>query len=388
MSRCPACDCEGLDPVLDVDRVPVHCNILYETRAAAARAPVGDIALAFCGECGLLTNTAFEPQLTAYAGDYENSLHFSPRFQAFARELAQGLVERHGLRGREVAEIGSGRGDFLALLCDAGAARGLGFDPSAGAAAPVSDDRIEIVPDFFSARHGERLPDFVCARHVLEHLDRPRELLGALAAALGERAEAALYLEVPDAGYMLAQEAVWDLIYEHPSYFTRPALVRVLEETGFDVIDASARFGGQYLGAESRPAIGERGAGTELEDELVELRRLAAGFGRAWSSQLARWDDLLAELFRDGSTVALWGAGSKGVTFLNAVPSAREVDIAVDVNPRKHGRYVPGTGQRVVAPEALGEDPPDAVVLLNAIYRDEVGEMMGKIGVSAEVLAP
>ena len=42
-----------------------------------------------------------------------------------------------------------------------------------------------------------------------------------------------------------------------------------------------------------------------------------------------------------------WGAGSKGATFLNIVPAAREAVAAiVDVNPRKHGRLRARVGAR------------------------------------------
>ena len=64
------------------------------------------------------------------------------------------------------------------------------------------------------------------------------------------------------------------------------------------------------------------------------------------------------------------------------------VEHVVDINPRKHGRHVPGTGQRVVAPGALTTAPPDEVVVLNPLYVAEVQVQLAALGVTATVRSP
>jgi len=58
----------------------------------------------------------------------------------------------------------------------------------------------------------------------------------------------------------------------------------------------------------------------------------------------------------------------------------------VDINPRKQGMYVAGSGQEIVRPEFLHEYRPDTVIVMNPIYSGEIGEMIGGLGVSAEVV--
>ena len=48
----------------------------------------------------------------------------------------------------------------------------------------------------------------------------------------------------------------------------------------------------------------------------------------------------------------MWGAGARGVTLLNMLNDSR-IEYAVDINPRKQGKYVPGTGQQIVEPTFL-----------------------------------
>ena len=49
-----------------------------------------------------------------------------------------------------------------------------------------------------------------------------------------------------------------------------------------------------------------------------------------------------------------------------------EVEYVVDINPYRVGKFLPGTGQRIVAPSFLHDYRPDNVVIMNPVYRDEV----------------
>ena len=80
------------------------------------------------------------------------------------------------------------------------------------------------------------------------------------------------------------------------------------------------------------------------------------------------------------------GLGAKGTMFLNVVPTGAEIDVVVDLNPRKQGMHVPGTGQRVVCPEELREFRPDVILISNPLYESEIREMVRKLGLVAELV--
>jgi hypothetical protein len=71
---------------------------------------------------------------------------------------------------------------------------------------------------------------------------------------------------------------------------------------------------------------------------------------------------------------------------VNLVPGAGSVSRLVDLNPRKRGRHVPVTAQPVVAPGDLLGDPPDVVIVMNPLYRDEVACTVHELGLDAEVV--
>ncbi|HEX9438451.1 MAG TPA: SAM-dependent methyltransferase, partial [Roseiflexaceae bacterium] len=108
----------------ELQQVPAHSVLLMPTRENALGYPKGDIRLGFCDTCGFISNVAFDPGLNEYSSRYEETQGFSATFNAFARNLAAGLIERYDLHGKDLIEIGCGKGEFLTLLCEMGDNRG------------------------------------------------------------------------------------------------------------------------------------------------------------------------------------------------------------------------------------------------------------------------
>lgn len=59
----------------------------------------------------------------------------------------------------------------------------------------------------------------------------------------------------------------------------------------------------------------------------------------------------------------------------------------VDVNDRKAGRYIGGSGQQIVTPSALAGLRPQTVVLMNPLYADEVRTVLDRMGLAPELVA-
>lgn len=383
---CPVCGVDPGDPFVTLTNLPVHTNVLWESREEALRAPRGDLVLASCESCGLIWNTAFDADLLNYDSDYENSLHFSPTFQRYAEALADRLIERYGVRGKTVVEIGSGKGEFLTLICAKGGNRGIGFDPSYDGEsdrAAVAD--VGFRRELYTEASATEDADLVVCRHVLEHVEDPLSFLEAVRRAVSGP-ETTLYFEVPAAEHLLRQAAAWDVIYAHVTIFGETALRRLFERAGFRVLDTGFSFENQYLWIEAVPAAGAR---RQAEDRPPEkLRELVDSFARAVEDKRRLWERRLTDVGANGA-VAVWGAGAKGATFLNLVPGGDRISTVVDVNPRKHGKHVAGTGQLISSPEELASNAPDVecVIVMNPIYRDEIAEQVAGRGLSPVVEA-
>lgn len=390
-SCCPICARGEIEAFFEIPEFPTLANVLLKTRQAALRWPRATMRLGFCHACGWIGNTTFDPRLLEYGEHYENSLYYSPVFQKYAERLARYLFRRFDLRQKDLIEIGCGQGDFLYSLCLLGRNRGVGFDPSFAAERAWSNGHLDVrfVQDYYSPRYGKYPCNFLCCRHVLEHIEDPRSFLAQIRRALGTRGRAKLYFEVPNALYMVRGLGIWDPIYEHRSYFSRHALGRLFVSSGFRVLSMRERFGRQFLCLDAEMARNGKGSATDATAEHKHLRRLAGdvrNFAGAYQRKVEKHRAFLQKVKRSSKKVALWGAGSKAVNFLNVFRSEQAVELVVDMNPFKQNMFIPGTGQKIVAPESLLAYRPDVVLVMNPIYRREIGAKLKTLGLDAELL--
>ncbi len=380
IAPCRVCGSDAGEILLEFAAVPVNCSELHHTAAEAVAAATGPFRLVLCPTCGDVCNQAFDASILTYDAAYENALDFSPSFREYLGALADDLTERHDLHGRTIVEVGCGQGSFLAALCAGGENRGYGFDPSFRGDLDLPAT-VEIVTELFDPTTATVRGDLYCARHVLEHIPEPLTFLRHLRPAVADH-DATLYLEVPAGEAVFGGDASFDLIYPHVSYFSAPALVGLLGRAGYAVDRVDHRFGGQYLSVEARAAAaaGAPVAAGEIAAFVDEARRAAATLDRTLDAARARID---AAGSRDRRT-ALWGAGAKAVTFMALLD--RRIDAVVDINPRKLGSFVPGSGVEIEAPSSLGSWAPEIVFVLNPMYRDEIAGMLSADGVDAEVV--
>lgn len=385
-SICPVCDSTRIARLVEISQVPIHCNLLWPTRERAIQAPRADIRLGFCEDCGHIFNLAFKPELMEYSQAYDNTLHFSHRFQRYARALAARLIERYNLRGKDIIEIGCGSGEFLTLLCELGDNHGVGFDPAhpPGLNSEAGTERVTFIRDFYSERHAGYKADLICCRHVLEHIHDPTDFLGMLRRTIGERLSMVVFFEVPSALFTVRDLAIWDIIYEHCSYFSPGSLARAFASCGFDVREVSETYEGQFLTIEASPSEGSAGFACEPTHDVAEMADHIAAFVARHRTKIGNWQHHLERIGQAGKRMVVWGAGSKGVTFLNMLKIQDQIGYVVDINPRKQGMYIAGTGQRIVPPAFLRDYRPSVVVVMNPAYRDEIQQLTKTLGLTVE----
>jgi len=201
-------------------------------------------AIERCAACGVLRTIPVPEDLTPYYATDLAATMTRPGSRLFAalrrlqlgRELRR--ITRHGDPGT-VLDVGCGAGDFVSVV----ARRGLQAVAADGGALPPVALRGQAIPyvrfDFETyAVHGlgDRRPDTVVLRHVLEHVRDPSACLSSLRRA-GARQ---LYVVVPDAGSLERRLLgphwyLWDPP-RHLWHFDRSALERVCARAGFRVV--------------------------------------------------------------------------------------------------------------------------------------------------------
>jgi SAM-dependent methyltransferase len=389
-AACPLCKSSEWTDVLEVSGLVVHAGRLYASEAEAQNAARGDVLLSVCKLCAYIGNRAHVEVEDAFAPGYDASLHYSPVYLQFLCDLADGLIDRYNLRNKTVLEVACGPGFFLRLLLQRGCGAGIGVDPSLEREGMDSEGNKPItwVRDFYDKRYSHLPVDAIVCRQALHIVPQPHDVVLAIRQAVGERKDVRVYFEIINADYLFRKGIVWQLMYENRSYFTADSLAWLFRDCGFDVLRAGPCYeDGQYLSIEAAPSSNGDSITHSVRvlfgtQDLPDVGRFAATF----HEKVSYWRNRLQELRASGRKVVAWGAAGRGITFLNLVDPGREIRYIAEINPARQGKFIPGTGALIVAPESLVEYKPDVIILTNATYEAEINQQAKAIGIDCEFL--
>ena len=385
---CPLCQSEHTDCILHLASIPTSNTIVCTDRLTAETWPRGSLRLSQCHRCGFLFNADFDPLLVEYSARNEEAQGFSHHFLRYARSLAREWIQRYGIRNQTVLEVGCGKAEFLAILCEMGANIGIGYDPAVqvGRLDREVGRGLTLIADVFDERAMDVAADVLVCRHTLEHIGDVSGFLRTLHRWAVERAEPPiLCFEVPAVERVLEEIAFWDLFYEHCSYFTIDTLKFAFERAGFDVLDIRRAYDDQYLIVEARPSTDAPASVSADRHGVATAVALARSFATRYQSAAANCRQNLERLAGSDKPVVLWGAGSKAVSFLTSLTVDDLVAFTVDINPHKQSTYLVGTSRQVVGPDQLRGAGPMHVVVMNPAYLTEVAETLRGIGANAFV---
>lgn len=380
---CPGCGSERVEDFFQLERLPVHVGVLYDSADAARRAPMGRLTLAYCRGCGLAFNRSFEPEKLIFSPGYEVQLVHSAVFRAFLETVADRLIARYGLRDKDLIDIGCGAGHFLRLLCEHGPNRGLGIDPTLRQPGdvPLAVGELHLVRGLFGELRLDREFDFASCQSVLEDIPDPVRFI-AQVRRLVERRQGCVYLEVFNAFRAFEAGETWSLCYEQCLYYSLQSFRNVVRRAGLRILESGGCYvENQYLyveaKAEATPAPPDSTDAAELPAAIWQFSQLHA-------QKLADWTERIARFRQQGKQVVVWGSGAKGICFLNTVGATDVFRTVVDINPDRQGRFMPGSAQPIVAPDWLAHHRPDVIVLTNPLYEDEIRTTVASMGLSCD----
>ncbi len=330
-----------------VEQLPVLQNRMFHSSELAKSCVKGDVVLVQDLETGLIFNQAFQPELIQYDADYQSDIAVSALFRQHLDSVTN--VIRSHLWNKSSVEVGCGKGYFLEHL------QGLGFevkglDPSYEGSNP------SILKEYFSPDCGSKA-DGIIIRHVLEHIQDPIQFLFNIREANGGQGK--IYIEVPCFDWICEHCAWFDIYYEHVNYFRLSDFYRM-----FDLVYESGHmFGDQFLYVVA-----------DLSTLKIPRKNslIAFDFPENFLGTVEYYANKLKAQY---TKTAIWGGASKGVIFSVLLERAgAKIDIVVDMNPAKQGKYMAGTGIQINSSSQLintlsnGAD----VFVMNGNYLNEI----------------
>ncbi len=182
-------------------------------------------------------------------------------------------------------------------------------------------------------------PDVLVARRILEHAINLREFVQSCSRIVREGG--LLVFEIPGCEYILSQDQHCYLWEEHSVYFTRQTFASFLRNCGLEVLDLL-----EYeLPIENSLVAVARVANSAFhemqgEDVAAEIEQVS-NFTASLPAKASSIKNALEDLRKSFSHIAMFGAGHLGMKYVNFYELASYLDIVIDDNESKKGRFLP-----------------------------------------------
>jgi 2-polyprenyl-3-methyl-5-hydroxy-6-metoxy-1,4-benzoquinol methylase len=389
IDTCPLCAATTLE-VLE----PAHDFDSFTTKGDEFTFRIGATSCAACGFI-FLNPRASQAQMYAY---YERQSRI-PRSLAslggpFSNllDLQAAFIRTHWQppTGARLLDVGGAEGFFLERLAREvpGGAVCEAVEPStkyAEAARAVLPGAVihECMLEDAPLEHGAF--DLVTLRHVMEHVQSPREALRILRRAL--KPTGVLHLELPNvANWPPSVSSMFH--HEHLNYFTRETMAYALALEGFrpvaleawDDNPESSGFAYPVLRIIAVPVEDAEVATPDASGVVDSYRRQAEARQAFRARTLGPVRRRIEALVAEGKSLALFGAGPHTLDLLHALDLPYTVwKLAMDNNPNKTGKHLKGIP--VVLPSRELVSGVDAVVISSEEFESEMAAQVRGFGV-------
>ncbi len=322
----------------------------YNEAKEAALYPMNFFMCCFCGH---VYNVDFDYAKIPYVEDSNLMFNQGSGWVIHMESLVTQLHIKYYAQGKTIIDIGAGDGEFLQLVKHKFTrARCIAFEP--GTDAKVCRTRnLEVYADYFIPQRDIRKfkPDMLTCRHVMEHLQAPRDFVAEIAYYANMHNVYPIFIaEVPCITTALQTHRITDFLYEHASNFTQRSLRVMFESMGWATLDEFLAYNDEVAVWVGRPTP----LNLQFEQQAEELREHAREAGASICDDLEAWR-------KANLTIALFGGTGKSAAFLNTYHL--DSDRVVDSDLNKVGRHVPGTGQRIEYVDSLLTKPVDVIVI-------------------------
>lgn len=172
--------------------------------------------------------------------------------------------------------------------------------------------------------------DLVIVRHYMEHFNSPALILNALAQKL--RPGGSLMIEVPDCSHFIRSNNPLFLWEQHLTYFTPRTLKTWLNKNSFTLLGPLQVYGDSIEPSIVAMVTKVPGLTTNesISDSTLDVEEMISSYSLVWHNVL--------EPIR--GRVILYGAGHNLDRFISFANISRMVNMIVDPNPYKKGKYL------------------------------------------------
>jgi hypothetical protein len=203
--------------------------------------------------------------------------------------------------------------------------------------------------------------------NVLAHVPNLNDFVAGLAFLLAP--EGICFVEVPYLGF-LVERCEFDTVYhEHSYYFSLRSLTVLFERYGLFIQDVEPL---PVHGGSLRLRIVKRPCGFPMAENFIHRCGVLQSRAESMSGALRA---TLVQLWTSGKRIWGFGAAAKATVMMNYCDITDHlVEAVADDAPAKTGKYIPGTGVRIVHPDEWLKAQPEYTCIFAWNYADLIRE--------------
>lgn len=281
------------------------------------------------------------------------------------------MEERH-ISGRNIVEVGCGRGEFLKMWEGIGENVFVhGIEHKKELVEDAKNNGLDVEQAFaedgviFSKGPYDAFVQF----NFLEHQPKPLDMLKCIYDNVKDGAIG--LVTVPSFEYIMKYDGYYELIRDHIANYDERTLKELFERANFKVLSERIvnRDTIEIIVEKVQDAGFEKstfnGIYTNVQPLLENYTKIRNDF-----------ESYIKRLENKNQTIAIWGAGHQGFTLAATTDMLGKVKYIIDSANFKQGRFAPASHIPIVAPDYYFEDPVDEILIVAPGYTNEIAEII------------
>jgi len=347
---CKICGHSRLNDLLSYNNMPSVAQNLPDANGLRSDCGV-DLRICQCEFCGTVQlNNAPVP----YYKEVIRATGVSDEMRQFRNTQFSDFINRFGLHGKKIIEIGCGSGENLIILKNYDLMPyGLEYsEKSVLTAKSMGLNAYHGFVDSSDYKISDAPFDGFYMFSFLEHLPSPIETLKGVYNNLSD--DACGIVEVPNMDMFLKEGVFYEFMLDHLFYFTKDTLNTVLRLSGFEVLNCDLVWHDYIISA-----------------TIKKKKTLNLSYMESLRKNIVSQIDAYISS-REPYSVAVWGASHQAFFIMAMLSEAKKLKYVADSAKFKQDKYTPVSHIPIVSPDKIASDPVKAIIVMAGSYSDEV----------------
>lgn len=325
-----------------------------------------DLNLCQCSGCGLVQ---FDCEPVDYYRDVIRAGGYSTTMVELRRSQYSHFIDKCGLAGKKIVEVGCGQGEFLQVLTEF---------PVEAYGIEHKSDLVELargkglqVTQGFTETEDTVIPggpfDAFLSFNFMEHQPYPNTMMQCIYNNLTEGGYG--LITVPSFEYILEHDGFYELLRDHIANYTQDTLRFLIERNGFTMLEC------KRINRDTWEMIVQKKQRTDV-----------SGLARNFDLLTKQMNAYVDERVNAGKKVAVWGASHQGFTAVSTTGVGDKIAYIIDSAPFKQGKYAPASHTKIVSPDHWFREQADCILIIAPGYTDEIaGIIRTRYGEDVEI---